>query len=107
MAIWNCPENAGPIICRAAHRQGQDPEATCPTSPHPSPASPRPASFAPASSTNTTTSTTTPGLPGTPASVHFGNAKTIDQARQTTLTDAYHAHPERFGRRLAFTRDCL
>ena len=35
----------------------------------------------------------------TPASVHFGTAETIDEARQTTLTAAYHAHPERFGRR--------
>lgn len=35
----------------------------------------------------------------TPASVHFGTADAIDQARQTTLTAAYHAHPERFGRR--------
>ena len=35
----------------------------------------------------------------TPASVHFGTAGAIDEARQTTLTAAYHAHPERFGRR--------
>jgi len=35
----------------------------------------------------------------TPASVHFGTASTIDEARQITLTAAYHAHPERFGRR--------
>ncbi len=35
----------------------------------------------------------------TPASVHFGTAETIDEARQTTLTGAYHAHPKRFGRR--------
>jgi len=35
----------------------------------------------------------------TPASVHFGTADAIDQARQTTLTAAYQAHPERFGRR--------
>ncbi len=35
----------------------------------------------------------------TPASVHFGTADAIDEARQTTLTAAYHAHPERFGRR--------
>jgi putative transposase len=35
----------------------------------------------------------------TPASVHFGTASAIDQARQLTLTAAYHAHPERFGRR--------
>jgi putative transposase len=31
--------------------------------------------------------------------VHFGTAGAIDQARQATLTAAYHAHPERFGRR--------
>ncbi len=35
----------------------------------------------------------------TPASVHFGTAGAIDQDRQNTLTAAYHAHPERFGRR--------
>jgi transposase InsO family protein len=35
----------------------------------------------------------------TPASVHFGTADAIDQARRNTLTTAYHAHPERFGRR--------
>lgn len=35
----------------------------------------------------------------TPASVHFGTADAIDQQRQNTLTAAYHAHPERFGRR--------
>jgi len=35
----------------------------------------------------------------TPASVHFGTADAIDEARQTTLTAAYHDHPERFGRR--------
>jgi hypothetical protein len=35
----------------------------------------------------------------TPASVHFGTAGAIDQARQATLTAAYQAHPERFGRR--------
>jgi transposase InsO family protein len=35
----------------------------------------------------------------TPSSVHFGTAGAIDQARQATLTAAYHAHPERFGRR--------
>ena len=35
----------------------------------------------------------------TPASVHFGTAGAIDQARQNTLTAAYHAHPERFSRR--------
>jgi putative transposase len=35
----------------------------------------------------------------TPASVHFGTAHAIDQERRNTLTAAYHAHPERFGRR--------
>jgi transposase InsO family protein len=35
----------------------------------------------------------------TPASVHFGTAAAIDQERQNTLTAAYHAHPQRFGRR--------
>ena len=35
----------------------------------------------------------------TPASVHFGTADAIDQARQNTLTAAYHAHPQRFARR--------
>ena len=35
----------------------------------------------------------------TPASVHFGTAGAVDQARQNTLTAAYHAHPERFSRR--------
>lgn len=35
----------------------------------------------------------------TPASVHFGTADAIDEARQTTLTTAYHANPARFGRR--------
>ncbi len=35
----------------------------------------------------------------TPASVHFGTANAIDQERQNTLTAAFHAHPERFGRR--------
>ena len=35
----------------------------------------------------------------TPASVHFGTTDAIDQDRQNTLTTAYHAHPERFGRR--------
>ncbi|MGI8614184.1 MAG: transposase [Nocardioidaceae bacterium] len=34
-----------------------------------------------------------------PASVHFGTSDAIDQDRQNTLTAAYHAHPERFGRR--------
>jgi len=31
--------------------------------------------------------------------VHFGTPDAIDQERQNTLTAAYHAHPERFGRR--------
>ena len=35
----------------------------------------------------------------TPASVHFGTATAINQARQNTLTAAHHAHPQRFGRR--------
>lgn len=35
----------------------------------------------------------------TPASVHFGTAAAIDQTRQNTLTAAYHANPQRFGRR--------
>jgi putative transposase len=35
----------------------------------------------------------------TPASVHFGTTNAIDQARQHTLTNAYHANPARFGRR--------
>jgi hypothetical protein len=35
----------------------------------------------------------------TPASVHFGTADAIDEARQTTLTAAYHANPARFGGR--------
>ena len=35
----------------------------------------------------------------TPASVHFGTADAIDQDRQNTLTAAYQAHPQRFGRR--------
>jgi putative transposase len=34
----------------------------------------------------------------TPASVHFGTSGAIDQARQNTLTTAYHTHPERFSR---------
>jgi transposase InsO family protein len=33
----------------------------------------------------------------TPASVHFGTAPEIRRARQVTLSDAYAAHPERFG----------
>ena len=35
----------------------------------------------------------------TPASVHFGTAGAVDQARQITLNAAYDAHPERFARR--------
>ncbi len=35
----------------------------------------------------------------TPASVHFGTSGAIDQARQNTLTAAWHAHPGRFSRR--------
>lgn len=35
----------------------------------------------------------------TPASVHFGTAGAIDQARQNTLDKAYQANPQRFGRR--------
>ena len=35
----------------------------------------------------------------TPASVHFGTADTIDDARRATLTAAHHANPARFGRR--------
>jgi putative transposase len=35
----------------------------------------------------------------TPASVHFGTADAIDDARRTTLTAAFHANPARFGRR--------
>jgi len=35
----------------------------------------------------------------TPASIHFGTADAIDQARQNTLTTAYQAHPKRFGPR--------
>jgi putative transposase len=35
----------------------------------------------------------------TPASVHFGTAAAVDDARQITLNAAYAAHPERFGRR--------
>ena len=35
----------------------------------------------------------------TPASVHFGTADAIDDARQQTLTAAYHTNPARFGRR--------
>lgn len=34
----------------------------------------------------------------TPASVHFGTAPEIRQARQVTLDAAYAVHPERFGR---------
>ncbi len=32
----------------------------------------------------------------TPASVHFGTADAIDDARRTTLTAAFHANPARF-----------
>jgi putative transposase len=35
----------------------------------------------------------------TPSSVHFGTADAIDDARQQTLSAAYHANPARFGRR--------
>jgi putative transposase len=35
----------------------------------------------------------------TPSSVHFGTSDAIDEARQQTLTAAYHANPARFGRR--------
>lgn len=35
----------------------------------------------------------------TPASVHFGTAAAIDDARQATLTGVYQQHPARFGRR--------
>ena len=35
----------------------------------------------------------------TPASVHFGTHAAIDDARQATLTAAYHANPARFSRR--------
>jgi len=35
----------------------------------------------------------------TPASVHFGTAAAIDDARQVTLNAAYATHPERFARR--------
>ena len=34
-----------------------------------------------------------------PASVHFGTADAIDDARRTTLTAAFHANPARFGKR--------
>ena len=34
----------------------------------------------------------------TPASVHFGTADAIDDARRAALTTAYHATPGRFGR---------
>jgi hypothetical protein len=40
----------------------------------------------------------------TPASVHFGTAAAIDDARQITLTAAYHANPARFGRRPTLNR---
>jgi transposase InsO family protein len=35
----------------------------------------------------------------TPASVHFGTADAVDEARQVTLSDAYVANPARFSRR--------
>lgn len=35
----------------------------------------------------------------TPASVHFGTADAIDDARQNTLNKAYQVNPQRFGRR--------
>lgn len=35
----------------------------------------------------------------TPASVHFGTADAIDEARQITLTAAFHANPSRFSSR--------
>src|SRR5664279_2976667 len=35
----------------------------------------------------------------TPASVHFGTYGPIDDARQATLTAAYHTNPARFSRR--------
>jgi len=35
----------------------------------------------------------------TASSVHFGAAQAIDEARQQTLTAAYHINPARFGRR--------
>jgi transposase InsO family protein len=35
----------------------------------------------------------------TPSSVHFGTSDAVDDARQQTLTTAYHANPARFGRR--------
>lgn len=35
----------------------------------------------------------------TPASVHFGTAAAIDDARQATLNAAFAQHPQRFGRR--------
>ncbi|WP_209448793.1 integrase core domain-containing protein [Rhodococcus qingshengii] len=37
----------------------------------------------------------------TPASVHFGTASAIDEARQITLTAAFHANPARFSNRPA------
>jgi putative transposase len=36
----------------------------------------------------------------TPASVHFGQAATILQQRQTVMNAAYAAHPERFSKGL-------
>lgn len=35
----------------------------------------------------------------TPASVHFGTADAVDEARQITLNEAYVANPARFSRR--------
>jgi len=35
----------------------------------------------------------------TPASVHFGTAEAVDEARQITLNEAYVANPDRFSRR--------
>lgn len=35
----------------------------------------------------------------TPASVHFGTAEAIGEARRINLTDAFHAHPARFSSR--------
>jgi putative transposase len=36
----------------------------------------------------------------TPADVHYGTAAAIHQQRGAVLTAAYHAHPERFVRKL-------
>ena len=32
----------------------------------------------------------------TPASVHYGNAETVQQQRQIVMSVAYQAHPNRF-----------